>query len=232
MEENSTPPPQDFTWQVHGRCMPAKTGQTTQPGDYVDGIIGIQEQTSGLGMRPMPRKRPIQASVQTDTAFGVPIDATLALSLIKNALDNSLKFNESFKEFRDKMNAADNDFVNKVLSLTYGITFDKSVILKILSQPNCEALRSYLCAREVDGEQHYSLVMVGVDNNGFDLNYYPTTSGGVEITATSQMNTESMLAEYGYPPGGGTGGGPVVMTTDAKDKYDEHYILLNLADKL
>jgi hypothetical protein len=231
MEKKSTvlPSSQTFTWQVHGRCMPKQIqGTTPSPGDYQDGIIPIQEQVSPLGMNPRPRNRPQNSSIDADMSFGVPVDATLALTLIKAALDKT----SSFSEHKEKMNDEDADFLDQVLSLNYGITFNKGIILKILSQPNCEALRSYLCKRETpDNKNHYSLVMVGVDKDGFDLNYYDTTSSGGAITAASQMDTESLLAEYGYPPGGG-GGGIANILKDKHDEFDQHYVLLNLANKI
>jgi hypothetical protein len=53
-----------------------------------------------------------------------------------------------------------------------GVTFDKSQLLRIISQPRCEGVRFYHALRKgSNGDMAATLVLVGVDKDGFDLNY-------------------------------------------------------------
>jgi hypothetical protein len=200
-------------WQVHGRCYDPKASN-----EYCENSITLPEQISNLGMREHPTKSPGRGSTINIETFGVPIDADLAVHLIKNGLSNegNILFDQHIKEeVAKKKNDQSENFTLGVLTLLYGITFDKTIVLKILSQPNCEGLRAYLCAR-IDGE--VSLVLVGVDANGFDLNYDP----GIGNSKAAQTPTNSLIVEYGYPPG------PSVINKK-NGEIDNHYVLLKIA---
>lgn len=217
------------TWRVQGRCL-----KINETGRFIEAEITLPELESGLGMRPSGSIAPtlspnlpnnsgssgFKGEIQPEY-FGVPIDTKLAVDLIHKGFTKSeaaLKMLEN-KNF-DKENF---DFIRDVINLNYGITFDKTVMLKILSQPNCAGLRAYLCARPVGIEdKHTSLVMVGVDINGFDLNYdYARDSASIKVP---EIPNQSLIVEYGYPPGGTKS-----TFTDKAADTDEHYTLLKLA---
>ncbi|WP_074491209.1 hypothetical protein [Mucilaginibacter polytrichastri] len=200
----------NHSWQMQGRVL-----KTDAPGSFEEGTITIPEQTSNLGMRQRTKDPSRQNSTPQSNYFGVPVDTDLAVQLIKNGLIKNKMIANRFLKDKAK-NAELIHFVEEVVGLSYGITFDKTIILKILSQPKCEGLRAYLCARPEEKQYHTSLVMLGVDADGYDLNY--------EITSEEKASpTSSLLVEYGYPPNGTKFSG----TED--DPIDEHYILLNKA---
>lgn len=202
---------QEKTWIVYGHCYDA-----TPPKNYKPGYIKLPELESGLGMRKREDGAKKDPPGIVPEYFGVPVDSKLAVKLIKNGLIKKEGLTKKLKG----LDLETKNFIDNLVDLSYGITFDKTVMLKILSQPNCEGLRAYLCARnENETTPHLSLVMVGVDMNGFDLNYDLNTT-----IKDDEIPNQSLLVEYGYPPGGNT---PPVIN---KDK-DEHYVLLRLAEK-
>jgi hypothetical protein len=217
--KKSDPGPQQ--WEVYGRCY-----DSTMPNEYCEDSILLPEQTSNLHMGPKPFKKPTS---RTDSEeFGKPVDADLAVHLIKRSygtvtgiLDND-RLLKSLVESEEELSKDDIDKIkNAVINILYGVTFDKTVILKILSQPNCEGIRSYFCARK-DG--HLSLVLVGVDACGFDLNYEPKYALN-EPGASDPPPNNSLIVEYGYPPGGSG-----VIDNESRGgqtKFDPHYVLLN-----
>lgn len=125
--------------------------------------------------------------------FGIPIDAPLAVTMIK-----------ALRELVSKQ-PADN-VLRQLIEGSFAITLDKSVLLKTISQPKCEGIRFYLCLKKGDkGEDLLSLVTVGVDEKGIDLLYEYT-----EGTSVADIPTRSLVAEYGYPPGRLQQSGPAV----------------------
>jgi hypothetical protein len=138
-------------------------------------------------------------------------------------------FNEMSSKLEGKEKVIAEKTATNLYNLAYGVTFDKTIVLKILSQPNCEGLRSYLCARKLtDGSIHYSLVMVGVDCNGFDLNYPPachTPKQNKNLTlGDNTVVSESLVGEYGNPPGGS-----MMLKLNSDDPTNEHYYILKQA---
>jgi hypothetical protein len=116
--------------------------------------------------------------------FGVAIDAPLAVSMIK-----------ALREMVAKQ-PPENE-LKQLLEGSFAITLDKNVLLKTISQPKCEGIRFYLCAKTGEkGEPLLSLVTVGIDEAGKDLLYEYK-----EGTAVADIPTRSLVAEYGYPPG-------------------------------
>jgi hypothetical protein len=218
--KNTGPGP--LQWEVYGRCYDA-----SMDNEYCEDSITLPEQISNLHMGQKPPKIQRRTSTTADD-FGKPIDANLAVHLIKRSygavneiLDNvdllkSLTHSEKdlSKDEKDKIK-------QEMLNMMYGVTFDKTVILKILSQPNCEGIRSYFCKRK-DG--HLSIALIGVDGCGFDLNYDPNAPKVVAKTAGPPPNN-SLIIEYGYPPSG-----PGIVDQEmenGKTKFDSHYVLLN-----
>lgn len=228
MAKNTCKPNQ---WKIYGRQLKKGATANFKKGDVKPGDILIEEQKSALTMGPKTNIQPLPArtvGANEDplNEFGMPISADLAVKLISLAFDKSQDLQKSLFSMADNK-ILDNEqagFINDVISLNYGITFDKTVTLKILGQPNCEGLRCYLCKRPdsykapfTGEESHLSLVLVGVDANGYDLNYIPDKS------IVSPIATKSLPVEYGYPPTG--------KTMDFKSE-DEHYVLLNYAKQL
>lgn len=214
-------------WQVYGLCIDKKFPKVCNK------PITIPEQLSNLAMKPHPpSKTDLPKSIPPPDPFGMPIEAGLAVNLIKAAYD-SLK--PLFEGYLDSFHGNDKEKATKTMidlqNIAYGVAFNKTLLLKILSQPNCEGIRSYLCAREGGDGLHYSLVMVGIDANGYDLNYYPATNPAPpgyefskDITLANSITTYSLVGEYGNPPG--TGG----IVQNGKELYiDEHYYLLKQA---
>jgi hypothetical protein len=178
---------------------------------------------------------------------GMPVDANLAVHFIKNLLDNYQihvqNHNANFERFVEDTNfeglrdlyKTSKKIGDSVVKVSYGITFDKDMILKIISQPKCEGLRSYLCARPIppDGELHLSLAIVGVDKDGVDLHYNlrETAKPSELMLGADNVITQSLTVEYGTPPPPPglaiTGGGEHI----AELQLDPRYSLLQFASK-
>jgi|GEM_PF-3977510 len=205
-------PSKPHPWKVFGYCF--NKAKADHPKDH---WITLPQQQSNLGMRTRTAKPVPPTSAIASENFGYPMNAKQAVYFIGKALTatNEL-FDVLFKNKRSNSLTKDqNEFLKAAIGLPYGITFDKSIILKILSQPNCEGVRSYLCKRD---SGHISLVLVGVDIDGYDLNYYfESTKKNMD---DPNIDDDSLCAEYGHPPDG--------MTYQEKS-FDEHYVLLNYA---
>lgn len=185
--------------------------------------------------------------------YGIPINAKLAVNLISDF--HSYLKGPFFEKFvngteiniddiqasfltKDKREAfTKNDFQNilndlvDILKRSCAITIDKNVILKTLSQPGCEGIRFYLCKKTISSDSqtlrttdkdYVSLVTVGVDKDGCDHLYeYPDDQ---KRTVGANQN-QSLLSEYGHPPGGAALSGK-----NLGDIYDKkHYPLLAYA---
>ncbi|WP_096356736.1 hypothetical protein [Mucilaginibacter gotjawali] len=191
----------DHEWQVFGQCE-----DPTKASGVCGAPITLPEQSSKLGMRTHTPLKEYQSSIDS-TSFGKPIEANLAIQMISAAHKSTKAFFTALTEIAEKEKDLSFETANNIYNLMYGVTFDKTIILKILSQPNCEGIRSYLGARPLEnGELHYSLVMVGVDMNGYDLNYPPATYPPIPdesfILKDNKVATMSLSGEYGNPPGG------------------------------
>lgn len=155
-----------ITWKANGPTM-----ASARSGD-AHSSIEITEYAQSFTMQDAPGP------------YGVPIDAALALSMIKALRDLVQK-------------QPPEDVLRQLLEGSFAITFDKSVLLKTISQPKCEGIRFYLCMKKgLKDENVLSLVTVGVDEKGADLLYEYKEGAKPE-----DVQTRSLLAEYGYPPG-------------------------------
>ena len=123
--------------------------------------------------------------------YGLPVDAPMAVTLIKNLwteVEERAKDPNSFTEW-----------MTKLLRASFALGLDKNILLKTLSQPKCEGIRFYLALKtdEQPGAQGtLTVVTVGVDDKGQDL-LYENKPG----TPVQDIQTRSLVAEYGYPPG-------------------------------
>lgn len=169
-------PKNPVTWSVKGR----KHGKAPDP------LLSIDLQESGKRMGK-PGNPP----------FGTPVDTPLAIELIRNLwkeIDDAKLFElkaqykvlideaekHGFTEVKPKIENLvykNADWLEELLKNSFAMTVDRTVILKILSQPGCEGLRFYLCLKKEKGKENknvpgtLSLVSVGVDIDTRDLNY-------------------------------------------------------------
>jgi hypothetical protein len=152
--------------------------------------------------------------------YGVPISTGAAVLLIKN-------YKEVLKEEKIDFTSesANKSRIEDLLVTLQGITFDKSQILRIISQPGCEGMRFYPAVRKNSSGDFdsFTLVCVGVNENGFDLNYEEYKKENVFTKGADSC--ESIVDDWGHPP------------TISKDKLlsakmgDEHYVLMRLAEE-
>ncbi len=171
-----------------------------------------------------PERMPVNAA-------GVPVDANQAIHLMKNFNTHYGRFQEVLFALKNKMlHEAESLLANPeyqqsltaaelALNVTYGVSFNKEIILKILSQTGCDGIRLYFCASKDQKDSHVSLVILGVDKDNYDLNYQPEDVSG--FAGNEEVPTMSLMGEYGYPPDDGS-------LIDSK-AIDEHYYLLQKA---
>ena len=201
-----------------------------------------------MGQLPLPStevsvKMPGPGKVHS----GMPIDASLAVHFIQNFLNNyEIVFQPHSDDLQSIVNNKDFDSLltlhkkvkqahDAVVNITYGMTLDKDLVLKMISQPKCEGVRFYLCARKLeDGYMHLSLVTVGVDENGYDLHYNkPETLQPQIVAGVQNVATQSLTGEYFTPPPyNSTISGTIVnhiLENKVSDDFYERFILLNLA---
>lgn len=159
-----------------------------------------------------------------DQPYGLPIDAPLAIELIRRFLSAPTPFfqmidpaaNKQMLEGMSPEVAQSVQLMAEAFNASYGVTFDRNIILKILSQTGCEGIRSYLCLSEPEqgtdwNPGNWSLVLVGVDAQGNDLHYQ-----NYDPSIADEENTGSLTAEYGHPPGGGNG---ILVNGEIDDRY-------------
>lgn len=185
--------------------------QGAKPNPTVEGDINIRESGNGLNMPHAPEERfgsPISAKVAVTYIRQLwdAVDHQGLLTLAQDTNNIIEKVRHSFtgldmpQEDKDKLfDAADKIAVNvkkaqdwlvELLDSSVAITMDKNIILKTLSQDECQGMRFYLCmknkpgARPAEGfvdkltggqlETVLTLCTVGVSGDGKDLLYeYP-----------------------------------------------------------
>lgn len=194
-------------WSTKGKKL---NGQKGNP-SIGDGNIDIREDPGNVTIDNAP------------PPYGRPIDANLAIFLIRKLLESeafqTIFFAEenNFDEETNKLIA----FFRGAFDLSYGVTFDRNILLKIISQPGCEGVRSYLCLKEpVEGgdwdPSRWSIVLIGVDQWGNDLHY----NDPKKEDSGEDLSTESLIAEYGHPP---------TLATMKQRSKSNHYKLLKYA---
>jgi hypothetical protein len=120
--------------------------------------------------------------------YGIAIDAPLAVQMIRN-----------FSERLKKEVPEEGSWVRELFNKKPAVTFDKNILLKILSQPKSEGIRFYFCMKSDSTGDVLSLVAVGVNEAGKDLLY--EYNPDIHKSGISNIPTTSLVAEYGYPPG-------------------------------
>lgn len=160
--------------------------------------------------------------------YGQPVEAGLAIRLMKAFWD---KWNDTKKKFELSGETFTKEdflkllaFAETLISIPDGITFDKSIVLKILSQPGCEGLRCYTALK--DDKENFALVLVGVNKHGYDIHYEKSTLSEEKANGTAPFKTvanKSLIGEYGHPPN---------LTKHEVRAKDDHYVLLRLAEQL
>ncbi len=195
------------TWTAKGKKFDAVT---SQPGANEEDII-IKE-----------IKRSVSMDNGTDP-YGQAIDANLAVQLMASLLRKLNEANLNFAGIETQKDSANQtlsftqeDFLRELMLLSFGMTFDKNMILKILSQPTCEGIRYYLCMKQLPqpsgtAKDFLSLIMVGVDAEGNDLHYRKDAQ-----PLTDDNETESLTVEYAHPP----------TTTDENGFLDDPRLVL------
>jgi hypothetical protein len=127
----------------------------------------------------------------------------------------------------------DKDWLIKLLTHSFSITFSKETLQKILEQEDCAGIRFYFCLRnkepyeKTSQSQVLSTVLVGVDKNGTDLKYEYDPSKHLwnpdENTWASTPDIETVTACYEY----GSSSGP--SSGHHSDKELEPYVLFRYA---
>jgi hypothetical protein len=169
--------------------------------------------------------------------FGKPVDANAVIYLMADFMYNLKKYSginiltdEDSLDEKDEVKKNFKKWIINLINVSFGMTFNKNIILKIISQPCCEYLRMYLCTKSMDvkdglnREQFLSLALVGVDRNFCDLHYDHIEVKGFDKDDQSNdlsIDTMSLSGEYGHPP---------TLAADFSDKPG--FVLYNLARKL
>lgn len=214
-------------WQTIVRCY-----NRNEAGRFQEHSMTIPESDFCITMPQIP-----------EGPIGRPIDANLAVNLISDFYTevNNAHGSKTDQEV-DEMDLPTvkaayftaREFLKKFIGLDYGMTIDKNFALKVLSQPKCEGLRGYLCLKD-NPEAPFSLITVGVDQDGFDLKY--DTQGTVEYQvngtdpdivlnsiddapAVKNVQMRSLNGEYVTPPFTAIGKTPEQLS---------RYVLLNIA---
>jgi hypothetical protein len=123
----------------------------------------------GLGVDPGKPSRviPIDAitfDLNDDTSvpgYGQPVTLNAACCMIdKDLREFTNDFNNANKENNSTL-------INKLIEKKgIAVIFGKETLLRLLSQPNCEAIRFYSC---INDDERASLVLCSVDKNGWDI---------------------------------------------------------------
>lgn len=215
--------PLDLKWKARGKCLKVARGGTVNRGTQpvsVDRLIDIKERQRSFSL----------PGYENADAAGIPIDANLAVNLIRNL---HLKLKDKFYKFMYPEKFADvpitrddrdtlGKWLRNLLLQSRAISVDKNALLKIISQPGCEGVRFYLCLRSegskaIDKPGILSFVMVGINALGSDLEYVYSDKvrDGVQ-SDRYQVDNVSLTSEYAYPPPP-----PSILKT----KGHEYYVL-------
>lgn len=168
-----------------------------EPGNDVlaveDSDINVKEISRSVDMDNKPNEK----------AYGIPINAKLAVALIADLQSRLREKVNNFNNFlEDEDVREDLEWLKNLLIHSSAITMDKNIILKTLSQPGCEGVRFYLCRKTIGDEKQpfFSLVTVGVNKKGEDL-FYEYSSETLKLgLKAAQLEDVSLLSEYSSPP--------------------------------
>ena len=143
-------------WTVYGRHLERDAQGMARPTLRTNCSLDIKEESHNIRMGD-----------GTKGPYGIPISTGAAVSLIKNMLDvlesNGIDFFGSSANVENKQ--LKNDLLTQLILNSMGVTFDKSQLLRIISQPKCEGVRFYQAVRKGQGRKPdtATLVLVGVE---------------------------------------------------------------------
>ena len=157
--------------------------------------IEVLESSSGVHLNP------------GDSPYGIPIDGPLAVRMIS---DFWIKIQAELPGIFQPPGTppeppnAQSSWIRQLLDASFAFTVDKNVLLKTLSQSQCEGLRFYLALKTTgegtpEHKEWLTLVAVGVDIEGKDLHY--NWDPAAPPVNYEDVPTISLLSEYGHPPG-------------------------------
>ena len=201
-------------WTAYGKII-EEDGGMNRPSLKAEYPLDIHEELQNINMGD-----------GTVDPFGIPISTGLAVMLIKNMLD---ELNKSEHGFLTQFREGEQDVIRELLLNSMGITFDKSQLLRIISQPKCEGVRFYHALRKNnEGESDSTtLVCVGVDKDGYDLNYKKdSVEEQQSISVREKKTCESLVDDWGHPPGSGGFISPL-----ADKLSNPRYVLWRMAEK-
>lgn len=223
-------------WTVYGRVFNRPVGSVDPPTIEPEKPLTIEEDATTLIIP------------NSEGPYGEPLSTGVAVHLIRNMYDIVKESNKVIDKIQDKLspNKKDDDplgffltpeeletleFLKKLIRDSMAITFDKSQILRLISQPGCEGIRFYQALRVVNDKKVMTLVAVGLNRHACDLNYATTNDDGsfaYKPNDHSDDTCQSLVLDWAHPPGGTTGG-PGVNDTD-KWNIDPMFVLLKLAE--
>lgn len=174
-------------------------GKIRMPAENVDGDIAI----TPIGVTSNIQKDPVDAEfdykITDSTGEGSIYTKNGAFYLINNHLskireqidDIKKKYglqNEGGATF-DNQNDVGYEKLNAILSQTAAVSFDKNLLLLLISQMDCEKLHMYFCETD-EPESQPSIVLVGANDDGIDLN--------VKIKGKTNTQTNEKLGYYSF----------------------------------
>lgn len=224
---------QKIKWTVYGRSLEWDSSTSNRPTVKPEQPLTITEDATTLRIP------------KTEGPYGEPISTGLAVHLIGNMLDvvntytTVLKNLESFiPKFTEKdldkfvfspdIMVATLQSIQELIKKSMAITFDKSQILRLISQPGCEGIRFYQAIRKdkESGKDVMTLVCVGLHANAHDLNYSMDKS-----IPNSDNTCESLVLDWAHPPGSTISDPPDEGTNSASvEATDPMYVLLRMAE--
>jgi len=164
--------------------------------------------------------RKLWTEIKRDRILSIHQDTRDAFaSLEKTLKDNGITDQKMLRSITrlsrdlvDQSQKAEN-WIAELLDRSFAITMEKSVILKTLSQPECEGIRFYLCMKDpkstekgkeaVDKKGNdlrgiLTLLTVGVNKEGHDLHfeYYPDKHEIDKFREIPEIETSSLCTEY------------------------------------
>ena len=238
---STTTPPTPYSgltrkkkWVIPGQAF-KPTASSRNKGTEIDADIQIQE-TDGI---IMPGKKeifglPVTArlaifyirklweELEKKQLLSIHRDTKSLFNVLRGHLNKQGKDfkREDFLEELEKMDKRweeANDWLIELLRNSFAITMDKSILLKTLSQPECEGIRYYLAMKRRPENQNkqnddidltdsegnpvkLTLVTVGVDKVGTDL-HYKYDKQYHSIDTIPDIENESLCTEYPRTPG-------------------------------
>lgn len=231
-----------ITWTVKGRAF--KTNEQSQQTIQPDQDLEIKEKASTLEISGS--EGPYGEPISTGVAVHLIGNMLSILSTSKKKITDILEAYSPFIGEKESVvrflltdeDAAALNSLRKLITKSMAITFDKSQILRIISQPGCEGVRFYQAVRKDDkGNDIMTLVCVGLNKDAYDLNYAERDNNGTILQssipeARVAEGCESLVLDWAHPPGNTVSDSPDETTTQEKkqDPIHDMYVLLKMAE--